>query len=248
MIIDISVLVILLISAGIAFMRGFIREILTIAGVVGGLAAAYFGGPLLKPVTRGWFGVEEGIVPERLFGILPYDVLADGLSYGLIFIVVVGILSFISHSLAEWAKKIGLGAIDRSFGFLFGLIRGILLLGLLYLPIHLFVDAEAKENWFEGTKSHFYLESVASAMASYLPDDAENAAQATLEQGEQIMNARDKLENIKLLKKEEGEEGNEKNAPSDRPAKTDIHSNGYNDEFRDQMNRLVDEKSRSFNE
>jgi len=126
MVIDIIVLVILLISAGIAFMRGFIREVLTIAGVIGGLAAAYFGAPILKPHMRGWFGVEEGVVPERLFGILPYDVLADALSYGLIFIIVVTVLSFVSHSLAEWARRTGLGAIDRSLGFLFGLIRGIL--------------------------------------------------------------------------------------------------------------------------
>lgn len=244
MIIDIIVLVILLISAGIAFMRGFIREVLTIAGVVGGLAAAYFGAPSLKPHMRGWFGVEDGVVPERLFGVLPYDVLADALSYGLIFIVVVTVLSFISHSLAEWARRTGLGAIDRSMGFLFGLIRGILLLGLLYLPIHLFVEQEAKDAWFVDSKTHFYLEKVASGMAAYLPEDAESQLNEAAEQGEKIMDAREKLEEIELLKNDDENpsmpnEGlpNEANTP-----------NGYNEEFRDNMDQLIDEKSRLLNE
>jgi membrane protein required for colicin V production len=248
MIIDIIVLVILLISAGIAFMRGFIREVLTIAGVVGGLASAYFGAPHLQPHMRGWFGVEEGVVPERLFGVLPYDVLADVLSYGLIFIVVVTVLSFISHSLAEWARRTGLGAIDRSMGFLFGLIRGILLLGLLYLPVHLFVEAEAKENWFKDTKSHFYLEKVAGVMASYLPEDAEKQAEDTLAQGEKIMDAREKLQEIELLKKDGVSIDSENllNAPS-----TDINSavsGGYSEEFRDGMDQLIDETSQSLSE
>ena len=39
MFLDIAVLVVLIISAGIAFFRGFIREALTIVGVVGGAVA-----------------------------------------------------------------------------------------------------------------------------------------------------------------------------------------------------------------
>ena len=243
MVIDIIVLIILLISAGIAFMRGFIREVLTIAGVVGGLAAAYFGAPMLKPQMRGWFGVEEGVVPERLFGILPYDVLADALSYGLIFIVVVTVLSFISHSLAEWARRTGLGAIDRSMGFLFGLVRGILLLGLLYLPVHLFVEQDAKESWFKDTKSHFYLEKVAAGMASYLPEDAKEQAEEGLAEGEKIMDAREKLQEIELLKKDE--DGNFV-PPEEVPE--DVPNSGYNEEFRDNMDQLIDETSRQLNE
>lgn len=246
MIIDVLVLIILLISAGIAFMRGFIREVLTIAGVFGGLAAAYFGAPMFKPTMRGWFGVEEGIEPERLFGILPYNIVADALSYGLIFIIVVTALSFISHALAEWAKRTGLGAIDRSFGFLFGLIRGILLLGLLYLPVHLFVEKDAKDSWFKDTKSHFYLEKVSAAMAEFLPEDAEAAGEAAMTQGEKIMDAREKLQEIELLKEDHVQELLQK-APDSLPNAAQT-PNGYNEEFRDEMDQLIDEKSQPLNE
>ena len=241
MIIDIIVLVILLISAGIAFMRGFIREVLTIAGVVGGLASAYFCGPLLKPHMRGWFGVEEGVVPERLFGIIPYDLLADVLSYGLIFIVVVTVLSFISHTLAEWARSAGLGAVDRSLGFLFGLVRGILLVGFLYLPVHLFIEQDAKDSWFENTRSQFYMEKVAATMAGYLPEGAKEGAEESLAAGEEIMDAREALENSGVLKKEEPDS---ETAPSQEQPR----DSGYSDSFRDGMDNLIDQKAKQFNE
>ena len=241
MIIDLLVIIVLLISAGIAFMRGFIREVLTIAGVVGGLAAAYFGGPLLKPHMRDWFGVEEGVEPERLFGVLPYDLLADVLSYGLIFIVVVTILSFISHSLAELARRIGLGAIDRSLGFLFGLVRGLLLLGLIYLLPYTFVDKESRDEFMDESKSQVYLEKIAGAMASYLPEDVEEQAREAMEQGEQGMNAREKLQQIELLKKDDAQEQTDLKEPSE-------NRNGYSEEFRDDMDQLIDERSRVPNE
>ena len=47
---DVVIIAILLISVLIAVLRGFIREVLTIFGVIGGVAAAYFLGPLL-PVS-----------------------------------------------------------------------------------------------------------------------------------------------------------------------------------------------------
>lgn len=241
MIIDLLVIIVLLISAGIAFMRGFIREVLTIAGVVGGLAAAYFGGPLLKPYMRDWFGVEEGVEPERLFGVLPYDLLADVLSYGLIFIVVVTILSFISHSLAELARRIGLGAIDRSLGFLFGLVRGLLLLGLIYLLPYTFVDKESRDEFMDESKSQVYLEKIAGAMAAYLPEDVEQQAKEAMEQGEEGMNAREKLQQIELLKKDEAQEEADLKEPSE-------NRNGYSEEFRDDMDQLIDERSRVPNE
>lgn len=243
MIIDIIVLAVLLISAVIAFLRGFIREVLTIAGVVGGLAAAYIGGPLLKPHMRDWMGVEEGIEPERLFGILPYDVVADALSYGGIFIVVVIILSIISHFLAETAKSMGLGAIDRTFGFIFGILRGIILLGLLYLPVHLFIDQDSKDKWFESSKTHFYLEKTSDALSDLIPSETSDALEENLkETGETLKGAsetRKKLEEINLLPG---------NAPTQDFQNTPSENEGYSDEFRNKMDKLFENETETTNE
>ncbi|MGB0719600.1 MAG: CvpA family protein [Bdellovibrionales bacterium] len=246
MVLDILVLIVLLISAGIAFMRGFIREVLTIAGVVGGLAAAYFFGPLLKPHMRGWFGVQEGEDPQKLFDIIPYDILADAVSYGSIFIVVVILLSLTSHFLAESAKAIGLGAVDRSLGFVFGIIRGVLVLGVLYMLPYFISDKDTRDVWFEGSKSQFYLEKTAGLLASYLPDDAQEQAKTAADGTKELMNTREKLEQIDLLQSRDQrpDEGGDQQGLSD-PVAIEPQSGGYDEEFRDRMDALFEHKTRS---
>jgi membrane protein required for colicin V production len=247
MIVDILVLVVLLISALIAFLRGFIREVLTITGVVGGLAAAYFGGPLLAPLMRGWLGVEEGEEPERLFGILPYDIVADALAYGSIFIIVVILLSILSHFLAESAKTIGLGAVDRTLGFIFGILRGVVLLGLLYLPVHLFIDDEATAGWFEGSKTHFYLEKTSAALADFIPSSAVKDMEEGVEDLKEASQTRKKLEEINLLQREESANGQEGEISPDRGGGQE-GSEGYSDEFRNKMDRLFEDETGHLNE
>ncbi|MCB1650478.1 MAG: CvpA family protein [Alphaproteobacteria bacterium] len=241
MIIDIIVLAVLLISALIAFLRGFIREVLTIAGVVGGLAAAYFGGPHLIPHMAGWLGIKEGEEVKRLFDIIPYDLLATVLSYGAIFIVVVIILSIVSHFLAETAKKFGLGAIDRTLGFIFGLLRGVVILGLLYMPVHLFVEQDAKESWFANSKTQFYLEKTSAFLAGFLPEDTTKALKEEAEKMEDTNATRKKLEEIDLLKKQEDQQAT--------PAQPESNNGeGYNDEFRQNMDQLIEENAKQYNQ
>src|SRR5262245_52800376 len=104
MIADIIVAAVLLISAAISFMRGLIREVLTIVGIIGGLAAAYFFGAQAAAPVKEWLGVEPDVQPEKLFGIIPFDILGDALAYGGIFIAVVVFLSIATHFLAEGAR------------------------------------------------------------------------------------------------------------------------------------------------
>lgn len=238
MIVDILVLAVLFISALIAFFRGFIREVLTIAAVVGGVAAAYFGGPLLSPVMRGWLGVkvppEAGAEVQQLFGVLPYDTVADALSYGAVFIVVVIALSVLSHFMAEAARSIGLGAIDRTLGFIFGLARGVLLLGILYLPILFFIDQDSKAAWFSGSKTHFYLEKVSQGIARYIPNSAVDDVQGKIDKVEEADKTRQQLEKIDLLKSKDAKP---------QPQDTKGDAQGYDDEFRGQMNELFEEKT-----
>ena len=230
MVIDIIVLAVLLISALISFIRGFIRETLTILGVVGGLAAAYFGGPMLSPLIKDWLGVVEGEKPELLMGILPYPILADILSYGVIFILVVIILSIVSHILAETVRAIGLGAVDRTLGVLFGLARGLLLVAVLYLPFHLSADAEAKERWFKDSKTHVWVEALSEQLAKLLPDSAvqkiEEGARTVAEEKE----GEDAVTTKPLDTLKEGEQPIQE-APTQ-------NGNGYNEQFRQQMDQM----------
>ncbi len=227
MIVDIVVLAALLVSAVIAFLRGFIREILTIIGVVGGGLAAMYAGPFLAPQVRGWIGAEEDGESRKLFDIIPYGAVADILAYGVIFIIVVLILSVISHLLSGWARAVGLGALDRTFGVVFGVIRGVVLLSLLYLPAYLFVDAETRAGWTEGSKTGFYVETVSGWIATLLPanlsEDVESKAGNVAESAAQA--TREKLQELDILRQDTKE-----SAPENP---------GYKEEQRQQLNDLI---------
>jgi len=174
MIVDIAVLVVVVLSLLIALVRGLIREVLTILGVFGGLLAAYFGGPLLSPHIQNLLGASpgtEGEEPAKLFDMVPYSIVGDALAYGSIFIAVVIILSLVSHLLAESAKSLGFGILDKILGGLFGLARGILLVAFMYLPFYLVVDAETRKQWTGDSQTFPYLEMSGEAIASHIPED-----------------------------------------------------------------------------
>lgn len=232
MVFDIIVLIVVAASALLSFLRGFIREVLTIVGLMGGLAAAYYFGPSILPMMNNWLGVQEGVEPERVMGILPYDMLAEILSYGLIFIVVAVVLSIVSHVVAEAARSIGLGAIDRTLGVIFGIGRGVLFISIFYLPFHVMMEKESKEKFFEGSRAFFYIEQVSAAMANYLP---ESTVKKIEEDAKTIQDGVKAKEGLDALKNDQQTQEPQK-TPSEK-------GNGYNEEFREQMDKLFENKT-----
>lgn len=251
MILDIVVLAALLVSCVIAFFRGFIREILTILGVLGGTLAALFLGPHLSPTVLGWFGSKES--DERLFGFIPYELAADIIAYGLVFLIVVIILSVISHYLAKGAKAAGLGALDRSFGVLFGIARAAVFLALMYLPAYTLVEKEQRDEWFQGSKTHFYVEALAGWMAALLPQSVSDDIEKQAEQAADIMarETREKLQEIDVLNrdnleeelKKKLEEQNRQQQNSGRASGPGSGGGqpGYKQDQRRDLNRLIED-------
>lgn len=238
MVFDIVVLAVITVSALIAFLRGVIRETLTILGMLGGLAAAFYGGPILVPHMEQWLGVKEGVEPEKLLGVLPYDILANLLSYGIIFVVVVIVLSIISHMLAETARSIGLGPIDRTLGVIFGIARGVILLGIIYLPFHVIAGEEQKETWFKDSKTFFYIEQTSVALANLLPEATLEKFKEDTKDVQDGMEARDKLQGMDLLK----QNNMKPEQPSPQAAPANENAPGYSEEFRDKMDELFENK------
>lgn len=175
---------ILLISVGIAVLRGFIREVLTIFGVIGGALASYFIGPLLSPVFNGWLvgDVTDDEIP-KLFGIVPYDMLADFLAYGLIFVFVVIVLSLVSHALSGWAKALGLGVLDRALGALFGLVRAVIIVGIIYMPFYMLADEKDRAEWFGQAYSFKAVERITGQMQTLMPESVEDEVEEQKEKG-----------------------------------------------------------------
>jgi membrane protein required for colicin V production len=235
MIFDIVVLVIVLISAGIAFLRGFIREVLTILGVVGGLAAAYYLGPLLLPHMEGWLGVKpDGEEQLKLLGILPYDILAMILAYGLIFIVTALVLSVFSHILAETARAIGLGPVDRTLGVIFGIARGVLLISIPFMLVQVSASEEQKKEWFKDSKTFFYIDQISLALIDLVPDETMDKLKQDAETIQESSEVREKMQQLDILK---GGAPREEELPS-----SDGTVPGYTQEFREEMDQLFEDK------
>lgn len=246
MIFDAIVLAAVIISAVIAFLRGFIRELLTIVGVVGGLAASYFGGPVLVPVMRNWLGVSDDPAKvEKLFDAVPMNIVADVCAYGLIFIVVVIILSVLSHFLSAGAKAVGLGPVDRTLGVLFGMARAILLLSLLYLPVLLLTDKDERDSWgvLNDSRSRIYIEQGANWIASFLPESAaEDIDDATEKTNEKMNETRQRLEDMEVLKNAAEKAGTVVDKAQEAMPSADAPSDatGYQPEQRETLDQLIE--------
>lgn len=243
MIFDIVVIVILLLSALIAFLRGFIRELLTIIGVVGGVIAARYLGEAMAPSFGRLIGVDpQAEEPQRLFDIVPLPIVAQILSYGLVFIVVVIALSVLSHFFSSWAKAVGLGAIDRTLGVIFGLARGVLLLALLYLPVYFSVAEETRDEWFAGSQTRPLIELSSDAVLSFLPDQMEAQAKEQIEKSADtkamIEGAQGHIERLTGG----GDDGRQSPAEKDEANGTSEEP-GYEDRSRRQLEDLIQQNS-----
>lgn len=152
---DLVVLVVLLLSGLLAFARGFIREVLSIAGWIGAALAAVWTLPWTQPFAQGYIGNEL------------FSQLAAGVA---VFIVTLVVLSVISHYLANWVKDSALNAVDRSLGFLFGLFRGAVLICLVYLLASLVIPPPDQPTWVTEARSQPLVARGAVALQGLLPD------------------------------------------------------------------------------
>lgn len=121
--VDTAVIVLLLVSGVIALMRGFVYEVLAMTGWVLAALAAFWGVPLLRPYMAPH--ISNATVADAVGGIA-------------IFLVVLLISSFITHSISKQVKKSAVSAVDRSLGFAFGLVRGLVLASLCYIMVDSF--------------------------------------------------------------------------------------------------------------
>lgn len=215
MIFDLVVIAALLISSLIAFLRGFIREVLTVLGVIGGTFAAIALGPKFAPVVEGW--LNNGHAPEqaakagetaakaeeagRLFGILPYNMAADLIAYGGVFVVVVILLSVISHMMAGFARKAGLGMVDRTLGIFFGIARALILLALPYYVVSVTAGKEFLDKELADSHTKVYVEGTANWVGQFVPVNfAEDLNQKTDKASASMADAtREKLRELNVL-------------------------------------------------
>lgn len=115
---DYAVLAIVGLSILLSMMRGFLREVLALAGWV----AAFF-------VARTYTLELAPLLPEAI----PNESLRLLAAFVILFLATLLVASLLAIALSEVFKKVGLGWLDRWLGAVFGLARGVVIVGVLVL-------------------------------------------------------------------------------------------------------------------
>ena len=164
LIVDLAIIAIIAISALLAYARGFVREFLTVAAVAGAGVATYylFTRTNLADTARGWIANE---------------LIADGATIVVLFVVVLVVALVVTHPIAERVRGSNLGFLDRWLGFIWGAVRGALIVVVLYVPIEalLFPVGAERPAWITEARLMPYVEMTSDWLIGLVPQGLRDA-------------------------------------------------------------------------
>ena len=153
---DVILILIMLISAFLAMLRGLTRELLSIMSwALAALAALFF----------------YQLYHERVRTLIQPQILADAVLIGVVFVIVLIVVSLITVRLSNRVLDSRVGAVDRTLGFIFGLVRGLILVVIAYQLIAAIVPKESLPSWVTEARSLPVIERTGRAIISLLPDN-----------------------------------------------------------------------------
>jgi membrane protein required for colicin V production len=155
---DLGLIVVVLISAFLAMMRGFTREVLAIAAWGAAALAAIYLHPLVLPYVKPY---------------IAKDVIALGAAAAAVFFVTLIAVSLITIKLSDAILDSKIGALDRSLGFLFGAVRGLLLCVIAFVFFNWLVPAQTQPGWVKTARMRPLLQATGDRLMAVLPDDPE---------------------------------------------------------------------------
>ena len=132
---DLVILGAIFISGFLAYYRGAMREFLFLATWGGAALTTVYLYDHSRPLLANWIGDDPLIVAI---------VNAAGL-----FVIALACLSLVSSLVIKRTRASGLDMLDRSVGFVFGLVRGALVVCLVFLVYGLVAPAGDRPGWIE---------------------------------------------------------------------------------------------------
>jgi membrane protein required for colicin V production len=155
---DLGLIVVVLISAFLAMLRGFTREVLAIASWGAAALAAIYLHPLALPYVKPY---------------IAKDVIALAVAAAAVFFVTLIAVSLITIKLSDAILDSRVGALDRSLGFLFGAVRGLLLCVIAFVFFNWLVPAQTQPGWVKTARMRPLLQVTGDRLMAILPDDPE---------------------------------------------------------------------------
>ena len=127
---DIIILILILISALFAFFRGFSLELLSISVWIISFFGSYaYGNNLINFFNK----------------IINNILISTAISYVVTFFIIFVIFSFLTRKFSVFIKDSYVGLIDKSLGFIFGILRGYVIVGLCFFLFDYFYNGKRLE-------------------------------------------------------------------------------------------------------
>jgi membrane protein required for colicin V production len=211
---DIAVIAVLVISGFLAYMRGMVHELLAIGGWVGAILATIYGFNHVRPYAR---------------QMIPIDLAADVAAGAAIFVVTMIVLSLLTRAISRRVQESALNVVDRSLGFVFGLVRGAFVVCLAYIGISWFWSPAEQPEWMLTARSMPLIIAGADRLREAMPDDTRKRTESVAEQAkERAQTAADAERLLRELVRPAAESGAAREEP------------GYDRRQRQGLERLIE--------
>ena len=153
-VLDLIILGIIAFSAIISIFRGFIRETLSIITWIAAFAVAWHFSSALVIILNKWIHNPALRYPIAFISLFVITMILGGL---------------VNYLLSQLVDKSGLSGTDRLLGLLFGLLRGVLIIGVLLLLMRL--TPAPQEKWWKESQLVPIFMPIENWLQSFLPKD-----------------------------------------------------------------------------
>ncbi len=178
-IVDGIVAAVIVISAILAYSRGFVREVMAIAGWVIAAIVAFIFAPTAFPLVREIPYLGDFIGDSTELGIIT--------AFAAVFAVALVVISLFTPLFSTAVQRSVLGGVDAGLGFLFGVARGVLLV-VVALIVYDRVAGDQAVPMVDDSRTAQIFAQLQERIEAQIPDDAPGWI---LERYEELINSAD---------------------------------------------------------
>lgn len=150
--IDFAIIGIILVSAFISLIRGFVREALSLVGwVVSFWIALTFAGGFAELFLQS--------IDDKTFRVV--------VGFGILFVTALILFVIVNYFAVQLVHRTGLSGTDRFIGVVFGILRGTLIIAVLVMLAGL--SSMPKETWWKESLLLSQFQGIALWLGQFLP-------------------------------------------------------------------------------
>ncbi|WP_386686506.1 CvpA family protein [Lonepinella sp. MS14437] len=130
-VIDYIIIGIIVFSVIVSLLRGFVREVLSLASwIIAFIVASQFYPYLANLLTQ-----------------IESEYIRNGVAIGVLFVLTLIVGGIVNYVISQLVDKTGLSSTDRVLGACFGFLRGVLIVAALLFFVDTFTNFDQSEAW-----------------------------------------------------------------------------------------------------